>query len=197
MADINCETENMDDEINASFESIPSWAYRRTSMSEGGRRRSPIECTSIDISICATDIIATPKSTNGHVVYKILVTPVKPSIGDAPIQSWTIERRFNDFVFLDQCLRKHNPKAKYPNLPPKRFFGSSSEPKFVEERRLQLETYLIELVRIPLSWVKSDLAHFLDNECNRMMFIWNLERVAKMQEVRYFIFYGLHIYIGM
>lgn len=74
---------------------------------------------------------------------------------------------------------------KLPPLPRKRYFGSSTEPKFVEERRSQLEEYLKSIVAIPHVWIRSDLPRFLDNESNSMIFIWNFERVKRMQEVSY------------
>jgi len=157
-----------------SAEYQSTWLSRKTS--DGRRHKSVIDCCSIGIKIVATDLITTKQSAI-HTVYKIEVSP--------GIQNWIVDRRFNDFVLLDQELHKHFPSVKFPALPPKRFFGSSTEPKFVEERRDQLEAYLLSLVAMQECWTTSDLPRFLDNENNSMLFIWNLERVAKMQEVWY------------
>lgn len=53
----------------------------------------------------------------------------------------------------------------------------------MEERRRALETYLQSLLLAANVWKKSDLARFLDNENNNMIFIWNLERMNVMQTV--------------
>eukprot|EP01035_Chromulina_nebulosa_P018328 gene18328-24018_t len=94
----------------------------------------------------------------------------------------SIECSSVEIRITDTDLVSSQGKIKLPTLPRKRYFGSSSEPRFVEERRAYLEDYLQTLAAIPLVWVKSDFARFLDNENNSMIFIWNFERVRKMQE---------------
>lgn len=121
------------------------------------------------------------RSTSGSKTFVLFLIDVSPGLG----QRWIVKRRFSDFVYLDKQLRR--PQAlnnvKWPVLPRKRYFGSSTEPRFVEERRQLLEEYLQTLVQIPHVWVRSDFARFLDNESNSMIFIWNFDRVKRMQEV--------------
>ena len=85
------------------------------------------------------------ESSNSYTVYVIQVTP--------GLKTWTIERRFNDFVYLHKEISKFNPNISMPNLPKKKFFGSSLDAKFVEERRVDLEVYLQKLATIGLFYV--------------------------------------------
>jgi hypothetical protein len=67
-------------------------------------------------------------------------------------------------------------------LPPKRFFGSNDS-KFIEERRIQLEKYIKMVVSVPQCWTRIDIVQFLDNENNTLLFVWNFEKMRKMQDV--------------
>ena len=70
-------------------------------------------------------------------VYRIVSIPKQ---GEAPIA--TVERRYNDFVWLNGILQAAIGDAKLPALPYKRYIGSSLDPNFVENRRSQLQEYL-------------------------------------------------------
>lgn len=151
---------------------IPSWAApvgtnEERSVDRLSRRRS-LACSDIDVEIIGT-------RTDGHTYFIIEVTSV--------IKKWSLARRFSDFLFVDRQLHKNYPRLQLPKLPPKRFLGSSTDAKVVEERREQLETYLKAVVSIPQVWTRNDLALFLDNETNSMMFIWNFERMRRLQDV--------------
>lgn len=98
-------------------------------------------------------------------------------------KDWKVARRFRDFVFLDKQLRKSFPKLKIPQLPAKTYFSSSTEARVVDERRAQLETYLKSLIYMQSIWTRNDLVLFLNDDTNSMMFIWNFERMRKMQDV--------------
>lgn len=151
----------------------PSWASPQNEDGEGrtySRRRS-LECTSVEVQILGTEQI------DDHILYIIEVS--------SGIKKWTVYRRFRDFYFLDKQLRKCFPKIKIPPLPAKRFFGSSTDKEFVESRKEQLESYLTTIVGIQSIWTRNELALFLNNDANAMMFIWNFERMRRMQDVRF------------
>ena len=135
-----------------------------------------MECTALSVRIINTRSVAPSSSSRSHTVYRIEVAP--------SIRSWTVERRFSDFVYLARQLSKSCVGISLPQLPPKRLLGSSIDPKFVEDRKQQLNSYLQKLVAIPNVWDNTDLVRFLDNESNAMMFIWNLDRMRKMKDVR-------------
>eukprot|EP00981_Chlorochromonas_danica_P014418 scaffold7965_cov159-Ochromonas_danica.AAC.2 len=145
----------------------PSWADSgedRTS----SRRRS-VECSTTRISIPQTE------QNQDHTVYVIRVT--------TPLRAWTIKRRYRDFYYLDRELRKHHPNLRFPPLPPKRYLRSSSDPEIVDQRRDQLEKYLSLLIRLPQIWTRNDLVLFLNDESNIMTFIWNFERMRRLQDM--------------
>ncbi len=164
-------------EDSADFVGRPSWASPQTEDGEErtySRRRS-LECTSVEIRIVETEL------TQDHIMYVIQAS--------SGIKKWTVYRRFRDFYFLDKQLRKCFPKIKIPGLPPKRFFGSSTEREFVDSRKEQLESYLTTLVGIQSIWTRNELALFLNNDANAMMFIWNFERMRRMQDVSFIDLY--------
>jgi hypothetical protein len=155
----------------------PSWASPQNEDGEAGERtysrRRSLECTSVEVQIVETEL------TQDHIMYVIQAS--------SGIKKWTVYRRFRDFYFLDKQLRKCFPKIKIPNLPPKRFFGSSTDREFVDSRKEQLESYLTTLVGIHSIWTRNELALFLNNDANSMMFIWNFERMRRMQDVSHLV----------
>eukprot|EP00127_Corallochytrium_limacisporum_P001716 Clim_evm53s77 gene=Clim_evmTU53s77 len=70
-----------------------------------------------------------------HVVYKI-------ECADSDGTTWTVFRRYSDFVNLDTVLKR---KYDLPQLPPKRLFGNFDE-EHIEQRWSALEGYLQHLV---------------------------------------------------
>lgn len=168
---------SVDSTNDANDESRPSWADSSAAMEAEdiaaverthSRRRS-LECSSVEISIVGTDL------TKGHTLYIIQVL--------SGHKDWKVARRFRDFVYLDKQLRKSFPKLKIPQLPSKTYFSSSTEARLVDERRAQLETYLKSLIYMQSIWTRNDLVLFLNDDTNSMMFIWNFERMRKMQDV--------------
>lgn len=149
-------------------ESSTDSSYSSMDRSSSGRRRS-LACTEIEVRIVDTQL------SEGHTLYVIEVS--------SGVKQWTVIRRFKDFYYLDKMLRKNFTKLKIPPLPPKRYFASSTDPGFVDERRDQLENYLQTLIRIQSIWTRNDLVLFLNNSENNMMFVWNFERMRRMQDV--------------
>ena len=59
------------------------------------------------------------------------------------IPHWYIFRRYNDFVKLDEQLRKEFPLvAPDLDLPPKKWLGDNFDPVFIGKRMLGLSKYL-------------------------------------------------------
>jgi PX domain len=169
------------DESDDEDDRLPSWsspfgasalAGGSSSSPEASRRRS-LSCSLVDITIIDTELV-TIRPGNSHIVYVVQIAP--------GIKVWTVKRRYTDFVFLDSQLRK-TTTAKLPALPKKRIFGSSLDPRFVDDRKTQLEEYLRELVGIKEVWASSAFPRFLDNDNNSMIFLWNFERVRRMQDM--------------
>lgn len=175
MRQLSIDTSNNRQSVDSVLDEnrLPSWAQNPEeiySSAATNLRRKSQECCSVETKIVGTETI------QNHVYYHIQVT--------SAFKVWVIKRRFSDFIYIDKKLRKIFPHIILPNLPEKTYFTSSTNPQLVDERSGQLETYLRSLVPIPVLWTKNDIVQFLDNESNAMMFLWNLERIRKMQEVR-------------
>jgi hypothetical protein len=164
---------NFSVESNAEVERQPSWVRPTlTAIDDEDRtysRRRSLECSSIEIQIVDTE------ATQDHTDYLIRVS--------CGIKSWIIKRRYSDFYYLDKQLKKLYPNLSYPSLPPKRYLRSSSDPEIVDQRKEQLENYLNSLVKLPQIWSKNDFVLFLNDESNLMTFIWNFERIRRLQDV--------------
>jgi hypothetical protein len=92
----------------------------------------------------------------------------------------------SDFVYVNQQLNKLCPKDKLPDLPPKKYFGSSTDYAFVEDRRVKLDLYLQQLTAIQTVWTTPVLVTFLDSPTNTLMYLWNFEKMRKMQKVTFY-----------
>eukprot|EP01031_Cornospumella_fuschlensis_P038095 gene38095-46290_t len=156
---------NIDDVLDEEFK--PSWASPDMDDRSYSRRRS-IECSATRISIVDTEVIS------DHTSYLIKV--------QSALRTWVIKRRYRDFYYLDKELRKYYPQINFPPLPPKRYLRSSSDPQIVDQRKEQLEAYLNGLVGVPQVWNRNDFVLFLNDEANIMTFIWNFERMRRLQE---------------
>lgn len=161
--------ESADDDPYGDTMNRPSWAGLPDERDRALSNGRSLQCTSIDVQIIDTSTI------RSHTQYKIQL-----SSGG---KNWTVNRRFKDFYYLDKQLRMNYPNINLPSLPPKRYILSSTDPRFVEERRAQLETYLRSLVTNSHVWSYNDLVLFLDDETNSMMFIWNFERMRNIRDV--------------
>lgn len=153
----------------------PSWASPGFGAQDDNEERSysrkrSIECSAIQITIVDTDI--SPEYT----IYIISVS--------CGMKKWIIKRRYRDFYYLDKELKKKFPNIKFPPLPPKVYLRSSNDPQVVDQRKDQLENYINELVLIQQIWIRNDLVMFLNDESNLMTFIWNFERMRRLQDVK-------------
>ena len=96
---------------------------------------------------------------------------------------WQVRRRYSDFYYVHNLMKKYVKTKELPKMPPKKYVGSSTSSAFVEERRVLLEKYLRKVIQAPSCWLRSDIVQFLDNPQNVLMFTWNFERMQKMQEM--------------
>lgn len=61
------------------------------------------------------------------------------------LEHWSLWRRYSDFNNLHKSLLKTHPSVSAVEFPPKKRFGNMNQ-RFVEERRQQLQIYLLNLV---------------------------------------------------
>ena len=90
--------------------------------------------------------------TGGYVRY---VIECHDSIG-----SWMVCKRFRSFVNLHEQLAKQHPYTTLPMLPEKRLFGNK-DARFVEERRVALESYFVKLLSVRDLKGSTTIVHYL------------------------------------
>ncbi|KAH8276420.1 hypothetical protein KR018_005703 [Drosophila ironensis] len=112
------------------------------------RLTKQFEATGIDpsSSLSANFLITIPhvklakaRSSSSHYTYEIHITMRQC------LEHWTLFRRYKEFNKLHQSLLKTHPVVSSVEFPPKKHFGNMNE-VFVEERRQQLQIYLLNLV---------------------------------------------------
>lgn len=99
----------------------------------------------------------------------------------AAAATWTVSKRYSDFLTLDAALKAKFPIMDFPPLPPKVSFGGTMLTVMVA-RKAGFEQYLQVLVRIGAIWTDSTLAKFLDDHRNSMYKICPAMRRAQARE---------------
>ena len=135
-----------------------------------------MDCRSTIVKVTGYEIVPSKPQYALHII-KIITSG---------LSMWEVRRRYTDFVYLHQKLKTFVDEKNLPVLPPKKFLGSSFDPTFLEQRGNALEEYLQSLIANSVVWTKIDLACFLDNESKSFVFLWNFEKMRKMQEVFFY-----------
>ncbi|KNC22825.1 hypothetical protein FF38_08060 [Lucilia cuprina] len=95
--------------------------------------------TNFLITIPHTKLHKSKPATGSFHLYEIHITMRQN------LEHWSIWRRYSDFNKLHKSLLKTHPSVSSVEFPPKKRFGNMNI-KFVEERRQQLQIYLLNLV---------------------------------------------------
>ncbi|XP_065357592.1 sorting nexin-29 [Calliphora vicina] len=95
--------------------------------------------TNFLITIPHTKLHKSKPATGSFHLYEIHITMRQN------LEHWSIWRRYSDFNKLHKSLLKTHPSVSSVEFPPKKRFGNMNL-KFVEERRQQLQIYLLNLV---------------------------------------------------
>ncbi|KAH8377784.1 hypothetical protein KR093_007107, partial [Drosophila rubida] len=90
------------------------------------------------ITIPQVKLVKTQRS-GSHYVYEIHITMRQQ------LEHWTLFRRYNEFNKLHKSLLRTHPNISSIEFPPKKHFGNMNL-VFVEERRQQLQIYLLNIV---------------------------------------------------
>jgi hypothetical protein len=61
--------------------------------------------------------------------------------------SWTVTRRYNEFRALNTDLLQSDRRYVIPQLPPQKYLSKFST-TFLETRRMQLERYLMDSLKV-------------------------------------------------
>ncbi|XP_016932669.1 uncharacterized protein [Drosophila suzukii] len=114
------------------------------------RLTKQFEETGIDpsSSLCSNFLITIPQvklaktqRTGSHYTYEVHITMRQR------LEHWTFFRRYSEFNKLHKTLLKTHPVVSAVEFPPKKHFGNMNL-VFVEERRQQLQIYLLNLVEV-------------------------------------------------
>jgi len=82
-----------------------------------------------------------------------------PGSGEmVPISTWKVERRFKEFVSLHKKLSK---RMRLPRLPSKKVVGKMDS-KFVEQRRVELQDFVRNVMKIAQVFNSKHFARFMD-----------------------------------
>ncbi|KAH8413087.1 hypothetical protein KR009_007865 [Drosophila setifemur] len=112
------------------------------------RLTKQFEETGIDpsSSLCSNFLITIPhvklaktQRSGSHYTYEIHITMRQR------LEHWTLFRRYSEFNKLHKSLLRTHPVVSAVEFPPKKHFGNMNL-VFVEERRQQLQIYLLNLV---------------------------------------------------
>lgn len=82
---------------------------------------------------------------------------------------WKVFRRYSHFDFLNAKVKKQLPPNFPERFPSKRRFKSNFEAKFLEQRRLKLETWLRQVIRCASTFTSQQrlwLRRFLTAKAN-------------------------------
>jgi len=95
-------------------------------------------CSNFLITIPQVKLVKTHRS-GSHYVYEIHITMRQR------LEHWTLFRRYSEFNKLHKSLLRTHPSINSIEFPPKKHFGNMNL-VFVEERRQQLQIYLLNIV---------------------------------------------------
>ncbi|CAM9224876.1 unnamed protein product [Chrysoparadoxa australica] len=98
------------------------------------------------LSVCIDKAYITQaRGTTPHVGYRVRIKTTS--------RTWTVERRYSDFVWLNDALLEALPQKDVPAMPARRLFKDKLDAEFIEERRMQLQDYLVELLSEKGHWL--------------------------------------------
>mmetsp|Transcript_41778 Transcript_41778/g.83740 ORF Transcript_41778/g.83740 Transcript_41778/m.83740 type:complete len:143 (-) Transcript_41778:276-704(-) len=110
------------------------------------------------VSITGTDVRSGDRQCgvgSKHVVYVMKVIN-----GD---RSWLCEKRYSDFIAIDNVLRSKFWYMQVPKLPGKKYFFNFDE-EFVDKRRGELEEYLRALLQVACFSQSDEMWTFLTHK---------------------------------
>ena len=100
------------------------------------------------------------KESDGQEFALYVIEVQRKAIEQMPAASWAVARRYSEFHDLHQRLRHRYPAVRSLHFPRRRLVMKLQR-DFLHKRRLSLETYLRELLRLPDVCRSRDLRAFL------------------------------------
>ena len=97
-----------------------------------------------------------------HIIYTVHTRTTSPLYSKG---SFSVLRRYSDFLWLVSALSSNNPGVIVPPVPEKNAFGTSRfQDRFVESRRLALNKCIQKIANHPVLCKDQDLRFFLESD---------------------------------
>ena len=113
--------------------------------------KSPLNDKKVTITIQNPKAVETSIFKSNYIIYEILTD----------VTQWQVTRRYSDFDWLRQTLKKIHPGLYYPPLPQKRLGSRRFENDFVNKRMKYLNKFLNDLVQSEIFKASEVLISFL------------------------------------
>ncbi|KAI9800366.1 MAG: hypothetical protein M1825_004136 [Sarcosagium campestre] len=107
--------------------------------------------------------VRTGTDSDGHEYAQYGIEVQRKAGEQTPMVSWTVARRYSEFHNLHQRLRAQYPSVRALEFPRRRMMMKLQR-EFVQKRRIALEQYLQDLLRLPDVCLSRDLRWFLSEE---------------------------------
>ena len=121
--------------------------------------KSPLNDKKVTITIQNPTVVETSIFKSNYIIYEIITD----------VTQWRVTRRYSDFDWLRQTLKKIHPGLYCPPLPQKRMGSRRFENDFVDKRMKYLNKFLNDLVQNEVFKASEVLVSFLSIE-NREQF---------------------------
>ncbi|KAI5120370.1 hypothetical protein M0805_006892 [Coniferiporia weirii] len=140
---------------HAEIEPVPPPSERKESISIGEPRMAqPL------FSICVDDPQKVGDAIRPYILYTVHTKTTLPSFNKP---SFSVLRRYSDFLWLYETLSMNNPGVIVPPVPEKSSFGRFDN-LFVQQRRLALEKCIQKIANHPVLAKDADLKMFLESD---------------------------------
>ena len=113
--------------------------------------KSPLNDKKVTITIQNPKAVETSIFQSNYIIYEIITD----------VTQWQVERRYSDFDWLRQTLKKIHPGLYCPPLPQKKFGSRRFENDFVAKRMKYLNTFLNDIVESEIFKASEVLISFL------------------------------------
>lgn len=103
------------------------------------------------------------KDADGQEFALYVIEVQRKAVENIPAASWAVARRYSEFHDLHQRLRNIYPAVRHLDFPRRRLMMKLQR-EFLHKRRVSLEYYLKELLRLPAVCSSRDLRAFLSQQ---------------------------------
>ena len=113
-----------------------------------------------DLHIAVHDPQTIGEGLKAHTIYSVSTKTSSPLFRTSQM---TVQRRFREFLSLNQQLSDHNPGVIVPPAPDKHAIGRFEE-DFVENRRIMLQRMMLKISKHPILNKDPSFVKFLETE---------------------------------